>query len=132
MLPLLNAIYAEFTSNGTLLSAFPGGLHREQAPEGTTMPYAVSRVVESKLVYSFNGPYRSQTLVRFSAYAVGHDAAAGLMNTLVAQLDDRLFTLSSGAHVSTTRLDEPTPKLHRHDADGNDVWEWSVSYEYGV
>jgi hypothetical protein len=23
-------------------------------------------------------------------------------------------------------------KLHRHDALGNDVWEWAVTYEFGV
>ena len=96
------------------------------------MPYAVSRVVESKLHHSFGGPYRSQAQVRYSVYAVGHDAAAALMNTLVTQFDERLFTLSSGTHVSTIRLDDPTPKLHKHAADGNDVWEWSVTYEYAV
>lgn len=132
MLPLLNAIYSAFTSDGALFLALAGGLHREQAPEGTAMPYAVSHVVESKLLYSFGGPYRSQTRVRFSVYGVGHDATAGAIGALVTSFDDRLFTLSSGTHVSTIRLDDPTPKLHKHDADGNDVWEWAVTYEYSV
>jgi hypothetical protein len=29
-------------------------------------------------------------------------------------------------------LTDPTPKLHRHDAAGNDVWEWQIGYEYGI
>ncbi len=96
------------------------------------MPYAVSRVIESKLHYSFHGVYRAQTQIRFSAFAVGHDMAAGLMDVLTGEFDDRLFTLSSGMHVSTTRLDDPVPKLHKHDGEGNDVWEVAVVYEYGV
>lgn len=132
MLPLLNSIYSKFTGDSTLTAAFPGGLHRDQAPENTAMPYLVSRVVESKLEYSYAGPSRAVTHVRFSAYGVGHDAIAALINTLTSQFDDALLTLAAGSNDSVTRLAEPVPVLHHHDSQGNDVWEWSVTYEYGV
>jgi hypothetical protein len=132
MLPLLNAIYSAFTSSGALTAAFPGGLHRDQAPEGVGMPYLVSQVMESKVHYGFGGPYRAQTRIRFSAYAVGHDAAAALADVVASVFDDAALTLSSGTHAGTTRLDEPVPKLHHHDAEGNDVWEWGVGYEFSV
>jgi len=96
------------------------------------MPYLVSKVSESKVHYAFGGPYRSQTRIRFSAYAVGHDAAASLANVVTSVLDDAVLTLSAGTHSGTTRIDEPTPKLHHHDAEGNDVWEWSVGYDFDV
>jgi hypothetical protein len=54
------------------------------------------------------------------------------MNTLTGHFDDVLLSLSSGTNDTVTRLDEPTPKLHHHDGQGNDVWEWAVTYEYGV
>jgi len=132
MIPLLNAIYAKFTGDSALTTAFSGGLHRDQAPEGTAMPYLVSHVTESKLEYGYNGPCRSDTQIRFSAYGVGHDATGALMNLLVSEFDDVLLSLSSGTNDSVTRLGDPVPKLHRHDAQGNDVWEWGVTYEYGV
>ena len=132
MLPRLNAIYTKFTTDAALTSAFPGGLHRDAAPETTAMPYVVSRVVSSKLEYAYGGACRSVTQVKFSAYGVGHDATGTLMNTLVSEFDDVLLTLSSGTHDTITRLGDPTPVLHKHDAQGNDVWEWSVVYEYGV
>jgi hypothetical protein len=132
MLTLLNAIYSKFTGAGALAAAFPGGLHRDQAPETASMPYLVSRVVQSKLEYSYTGPCRSDTQVKFSAYGVGHDVVGSLMQTLIAEFDDAPLTLSSGAFDSVTRLGEPTPNLLKHDAQGNDVWEWGVTYEYAI
>jgi hypothetical protein len=132
MLPLLNAIYSKLTSDSALTNAFTGGLHRDRAPQGTGLPYLVSHVVESKLQYSYTGVCRSTTLVRFSGFSVGHDATASLMDTLTSQLDDTLLTLSSGTNDTVTRIDDPAPKLHHQDSHGNDVWEWEVSYEYGV
>ena len=132
MTPLLNAIFSRFTSDATLVSAFPGGLHRDQAPQETAMPYVVSRVLSSKLEYSYGGACRSDTQIKFSAYGVGHDAAGDLMNTFTAQFDDQLLTLATGVNDTVTRLGDPIPTLHKHDAQGNDVWEWAVVYEYGV
>lgn len=132
MLPLLNAIYSKFAGDSALTSAFPGGLHRDQAPEGTAMPYLVSHVVSSKVEYGYNGPCRSDVQIKFSAFGVGHDAVGSLVNTLVSHFDDALLTLSSGTNDTITRLGDPTPVLHRHDGQGNDVWEWAVTYEYGV
>ena len=132
MLSLLNAICAKFTSDAVLSSAFPGGYHRDQAPESTVMPYLVSKVLQSNVEYSYGGACRSQTQIRFSAFGVGHDAVGSLMGTLTSRFDDVLLTLSLGSNDSVTRIDEPLAVLLRHDALGNDVWEWSVSYEYGV
>lgn len=132
MLPLLNAIYSTFTATGSLTSAFPGGMHREQAPEGSAMPFLVSHVVSSSVEYSYLGVGRTTVRIQFSGYGVGHDGVGALMDTLMGTLDDNLLTLSSGTNDSVTRLDEPTPKLRRHDGQGNDVWEWTVTYEYGV
>ena len=132
MIPLLNAIYTTFTNSAPLATAFPGGLHRDQAPEPATLPYVVSHVVQSKLEYSYGGACRSDTQIKFSAYGVGHDATGTLMNALIAAFDDVLLTLSAGTNDTVTRLGDPIPVLHKHDAQGNDVWEWSVVYEYGV
>jgi len=132
MLPLLNAIYSKFTGDSALTAAFPGGLHRDQAPEGTAMPFLVSNVASSKLEYGYNGPCRSDTQIRFTSFGVGHDAVGALMDTLVSHFDDALLALSTGVNDTITRLADPVPTLKRHDALGNDVWEWSVTYEYGV
>ena len=132
MIALLNAIYSRFTSDAALVAAFPGGLHRDQAPEETPMPYLVSKVLESKIEYSYGGPCRTDVRIRFSAYGVGHDASGLLMQTFIAHTDDQLLTLSAGAHDTLTRLGDALPVLHKHDSHGNDVWEWSVTYEYGI
>ena len=69
MLPLLNAIYASFTADSALTAAFPGGLHRDQAPEGTAMPYVVSTVVSSTTGLAYNAGSRSATHIKFTAFA---------------------------------------------------------------
>jgi hypothetical protein len=130
MLPLLQAIYSAFT--GSLAGTFPGGLHRDQAPENTAMPYVVSQVMSARTQYAFSGPYRTTVQVRFAAYGVGHDASAAAGQALVAAFDGATLSLSSGTCDSISRLGDLVGKLHRHDAMGNDVWEWSVTYEFGV
>jgi hypothetical protein len=132
MLPLLNAIYAKFIADAALVAAFPGGLFRDRVPEQTTMPYVVSKVLASRVAYAYGGACRTETEVCFSAYGIGHDTIGSAMQMLLGSFDDALLTLSSGTNDSVTRSGEPTPSLHRHDAAGNDVWEWSVTYTYCV
>jgi hypothetical protein len=96
------------------------------------MPYLVTPVVGSGVEYSYNGVSRATVRVRFSGYGVGHDATGALMDTLTGVLDNTLLPLSSGTNDTVVRIDEPTPKLHHRDGQGNDVWEWAVTYEYGV
>jgi hypothetical protein len=54
------------------------------------------------------------------------------MGTLVSEFDDVLLSLAEGTNDTVTRLGEPIPVLHKQDGQGNDVWEWGVTYEYGV
>ena len=132
MVPLLNAIYAQFASDSTLAGAFPGGLHRDRAPENTAMPYVVSRVTACHAEPSYGAECRVRTQVRFAVYGVGHDAVGALAVTLTSRLDFTLLALSAGIHDSLTRLTGPIPTLHKPDAGGNDVWEFATVYEYGV
>ena len=101
MLPLLNAIYSHFTAN--LASTFPGGLHRDRAPEGTAMPYVVSRVVSAQTQYAYGGASRTVTKVRLSAFGVGHDATGSLAETLTGTFDSTLLTLGSGTNDTVVR-----------------------------
>jgi hypothetical protein len=130
MLSLLNAIYSHFTAS--LASTFPGGLHRDRAPEGTAMPYVVSRVVSAQTQYAYGGSSRSLTKLRLSAFGVGHDATGVLAQSLVLAFDSTLLTLGTGTNDTVAREADPVPGLHSHDSQGNDVWEWAVVYEYGT
>ena len=131
MLSLLNAIYSFFTS-GDLISSFPGGYHRDQAPSGTAMPYVVSKVISSQTQFAYGGAARSNIQISFSAFGVGHDAVGALAETLAEQFDGASLTLASGTNDVVVRKGDPTPTLHGHDGVGNDVWEWAVVYEFGV
>ena len=113
MLLLLNAIYSKFTGDASLTAAFPGGLSRDRAPENTPMPYLVSQVASATPLYSYGSAiYRTLVTIRFGAFGVGHDATAAAAQTLIAQFDDALLSLSSGTNDTVTRLtdsDAETP-----------------------
>lgn len=132
MIPLLNSIYSLFTGTGSLTTAFPGGMFRDRAAEGTAMPYVVSRVVGVTTQAAYDGSVRSMVEVKFSGFGVGHDATGVLMETFVAVFDAASLAVSAGINDSVVRKSGPTPVLHSQNANGDDVWEWAVVYEFGV
>ena len=83
MLTLLNALFSRFSADSALTTAFPGGFHRDRAPQGTTMPYLVSKVMSSDAHVSYGGSTRSVVQIRLAAYGVGHDAAGTLAEMLI-------------------------------------------------
>src|SRR4051812_17023503 len=107
MLPLLNAIHTHFASDASLTSAFPGGLHRDRAPEQAAIPYVVSRVVSSAIEFAYGGSTRTRTQVRFSAFGVGHDATGNRMAALTTSFDNTALSLTSGVNDMVIRKGEP-------------------------
>ncbi len=92
----------------------------------------LSRIAASSAEHAYGGAIRARTQVRLGAFAVGHDAGGILAQTLVAGFDGTLLSLASGNNDTVVRLGDPIPALVGEDGQGNDVWEWVVTYEYGI
>lgn len=130
MLSLLNAIYSRF--NASLAGSIPGGLHRDRAAAGVAMPYVVSSVVSASTTHAYGGRKRTETAVRFSIVGIQHDSSGALAEAFIAAFDDSLLSLGDGANDLVVRQGEAAPRYLGTDGQGNDVWEWTVQYLFGV
>lgn len=133
MKTLLDAIYLQFTGSPTLTAAFPGGVHRDLAPENTANPYVVSTMVAAPSQAMYGTNRRADVYVRFSAVGVGHDATLALIETFTGVFDDSVLSLTSGQNYDALRVSDPVgfmePKVN---TDGDEVWRWTVEYRYSV
>jgi hypothetical protein len=133
MIQLLNAIQAAFLGNTGLTTAFPGGMHRDIAPEGTAFPYVVTNVIASPTRTMYGQAKRTDASIRFSAVGEGHNATGLVMDTLTAFYDDLILTLSSQQNYSTLRMGDPLPLREPNlSAAGKEVWRWTCEYQYSV
>ncbi len=133
MIQLLNAIQAAFTGNGALTAVFPGGIHRDIAPEGTAFPYVVTSVIASPTRTMYGQAKRTDTSIRFSAVGEGHNATGTAMDALTAAFDDVTLTLSSQQNCNVLRMGDPIPLREPGlSANGKEVWRWTCEYQYSV
>lgn len=135
MLSLLQAIRRKFTADGTLMQAFPGGMFRDRAPEGTaTYPYLVSTVASSPTESYYGGPHENSVAVQFTAYGVGHDATGTAMELFDSRFADSILQLTAGQqNVNCYRMLEPRPLMQTAvDQSGQEIWAWTVTYVYVV
>jgi len=140
ILKLLHAIYTQFTGNAGLTSAFPGGMSRDTAQPGASMPYIVSEVVGGPLTDAYQNKISSDITIVFKAVgcasdsASGHDLTYNAIKAFIDIFDDTNLTLSGATNYSMRRIGEPIPAKLEDDASsgGKDVWQWSVIYEFSV
>lgn len=133
MLALTQAIYTKFTSTTALTTAFPGGMFPERAPEGATMPFAVTVLVSTPTQATYGNHQIDDVVYRFSAVGIGHDATGAILETLMGVYDNAILTLSSGTMFDATRIKGPFRFLEPNvDAAGQEIWRWSVDYKYSV
>jgi len=70
MVPLLNAIYTKFTGTSALTTAFAGGMHRDEAAEGTAMPYVVTEVPDGTIDDAYANAFSSNAVIIFKAVGI--------------------------------------------------------------
>lgn len=134
MLALDTAIVSAFTGSATLTAAFPGGIHGDRAPEGTTAtPYLIYTVIGGPSDKMFGGAERSEVTVRFQAVGVGKNATGQAMNTFTGVFDDAILSLGTGQNCNCTRTTRPIPSLYGPvDGSGNELWMWRATYVYAI
>jgi hypothetical protein len=147
MIALIQAIEAYFAGNAPLIAAFPpfnnagGGaacvvnLWQDLLPENAPLPgcvYSVDSSVAEALYPSTNNYAPSNNTIRFIAYATGKNAALTACQTVQAQMDIAVLTLSSGTISNLLRTSEPIPYWDSKNKSGVDVWGATITYEIAV
>jgi hypothetical protein len=140
---LEDAIYAKAVATSAITTAFPGttvggitppvAFFSDLAIEGTALPFIVQTVIATPSTLKYGGVQRSECRYQFAIYAGGGKSAALLKaKTFTDVFDDLILTLATGKNVNTMRMNEPMARLESRDANGNEVWQATVEYEFVI
>ena len=133
MIALLQAIKRKFDNDGQLVQLFPGGMWRNDAGEGATMPYVVSDVLSAPSDTYYGDSNINEDVVRFTAYGTDHDVVGAAMEVLDSKYKGAILTLVTGTHVNVRRTQEPRPVPQPTvDANNNEVWAWTATYVFNT
>jgi hypothetical protein len=147
MIALIQAIEAYFAGNTPLKAAFPPfnnanttpacavNLWQDMLPENAPLPacvYSVVASVANALYPSTNNYAPSENTIRFMIYAMGKNAALTACQTVQAQMDIAVLSLSSGTVSNLLRSSEPIPAWDSKSKTDVDVWGCTITYEIAV
>jgi len=119
---LFDAIQAKYTANSTLSSALSGGLHRIEAKQDASYPFAVYSMPSDVTEYTFDTEWENM-LIQFSIYHDGRsDATVQDCYTKLKTVYD-LCTLSISGYTQVVMAREWQNLIREED-----VWQYSVRY----
>jgi hypothetical protein len=139
---LISAIQTKWNAAAEVVAAVPNGLHIDEAPEGTPMPFAVIEQIDSETDATFN-QLPGEITVDFRVFSESDTGAMAAIQLVAAEFDNS--TPGTGGYFSN-RITCPT--VHRHpsdmgrnrtgwnqverDASVNPVYTASITYVFGV
>jgi len=131
MRDLFTGIYTEFTSvpASSFYNALTGGLHLEEAPQGTAFPYAVFSLVISSLDQNWTNKLEEAT-IDFNLYsdsASGAVEITGLYEKLKEQFDDVNLTVAGYSQLKFRRENSWLNKMPS-DIPNKSIWAYTVQY----
>jgi hypothetical protein len=108
-----------------------GRIYPEQAPPTSALPFVVVRTVSAERLdaYDIEG---ADVLVLLELFGRGYHESAAIADSIAGAIRDDLLTLDSGVCYHVNQVSEPTPQLRSVDEYGDDVWQWTVTYQFGV
>jgi hypothetical protein len=127
---LFSALAHHFDLEGGLRD-FGGRIYPEAAPSQTALPFAVARTaVATRLdAYEVEG---ADVIIVLELFGRGYHDSAALADAVADAIRDDLLTLDDGICYHVNQMTEPTPMLRPRDEYGDDVWQWTISYQFGV
>jgi hypothetical protein len=133
MQPFTRALFSTITGNAPIMAAFTGGFALDRMPTTANYPYLVASVVANPQTTAYRGAEFYEPTIRFTAFGVGQDALLGAMQTLIAQLDQLLFTGTGLTLINTTRKTDILPTLTKDvDGNGKEVARCDVIYDFAA
>lgn len=85
---ILTGVYAAYNANAALKAALPGGLHLEQAPQGTAMTYATYQLITGRPEYMLANELSELPQFQFDIYAATNALRQTAYDALLAVFDD--------------------------------------------
>jgi len=123
---LRDGIYAMYDGNATLKTALAGGMHFEEAPQGTAFPYGTFHLIHGVPVYTFTEE-SEVWMIQFSLFSESSSATeVETAYTALTALYDHAESSLSVTGYSSTILERDFQDLYHNDTD--DFWQYSVGY----
>ena len=120
---LLTGIYGVYGTVNDFRTACTGGLHLEEAPQGTEMPYATFALVTGRPEYYFAGVHEV-ALIQFDIYAGSNVTRQDLYAKLTALFDDCKPTVAGYTSLVMQRMNQQSVR----EGEQNDVYRYIVEY----
>ena len=124
MQTLLTGIYTVYNTANTFKTACTGGLHLEEAPQYTTMPYATYTLITGRPEYFFSGNHEVAT-IQFDIYAASNVTRQDLYTKLTALFDGCRPTVAGYTTLIMTRTNQHSGR----EGEQNDIYRYVVEYE---
>jgi hypothetical protein len=125
MQELLTGIYSRYSgaSGASLRAALTGGLHLEQAPQGTALPYATYQIITGRPEFMLQETHEMVS-VQFDIYAATNASRQTLYGLLTALYDDSRPSVSG----YTCHIVERTFQQPLRDGEQSEVFRYIVEY----
>ena len=127
MQAILTAIWSRYNAGNSFKTALTGGLHLEQAPQGTAMPYATYFLVSGRPEYYFRGHFEI-ALIQFDVYAATNAVRQDLYDKLILLYDDCRPAVTG----YTSMIMERTGQQMLRDGDQGQVYRAIIEYSFRV
>ncbi len=123
----LTGIYNVYNAANPFKTACTGGLHHEDAPQGTLMPYATFTLITGRPEYHFAGVHEIG-LIQFDIYAESDVVRSDLYTKLTALFDDCRPTVAGYSTIIMERINQQEIR----EGEQNDVYRYIVEYSVEI
>lgn len=124
---LLTGIYNVYNAVNPFKTACTGGLHLEEAPQGTVMPYTTIGLITARPEYHFAGVHEITT-IQFDIYAGSNVVRQDLYTKLTALFDDCRPTVAGYSTLIMERISQQEIR----EGEQNDVYRYIVEYSVEI
>lgn len=120
---LLTGIYNVWLTTNAFRTACTGGLHFEQAPQGTSLPYATYQIVTGRPEYHFSETHEIAN-VQFDIYSATNASRQDLYTKLTALFDDVRPTVTGYTSIIMERIFQQPWRAGEQE----EVFRYTVEY----
>ncbi len=125
---LLTGIYSKYNAANPFKTACTGGLFLEEAPQGTSMPYATYTLITGRPDYYFQGNFEIAQ-IQFDIYAATNAVRQDLYTKLTALFDDCRPTVAGYDSLIMERTSQQSVRSGDQDEIFRYIIEYSVTIE---
>jgi hypothetical protein len=129
---LIETLVAKHKATAALVAAFPGGIHVEIAPAGTSGTYLVIEAPSGGITHAYGTGSSGNPLVLFKAVGLQRGATAAALKLWTDLLDNPATAISGSYSLSRIGVATGIHIGPNEASNANDLWQWAAAYEFNT